>query len=50
MSEIGRATHVLGPAWTELPLTPERFKIQFTVSRETHDRLRHAENLSWVVH
>ena len=27
------------------PLTPERFKIQFTVSRETRERLRHAPNL-----
>ena len=26
-------------------LTPERFKIQFTVSRETHDKLRRAQDL-----
>lgn len=26
-------------------LAPERFKIQFTVSRETYDRLRHAQSL-----
>jgi hypothetical protein len=26
-------------------LAPERFKIQFTVSRETYDRLRHAQDL-----
>lgn len=27
------------------PLAPERFKIQFTVSRDTYERLRHAQNL-----
>src|SRR6185312_11150415 len=27
------------------PLTPERYKIQFTVSRETHDKLRRAQDL-----
>jgi hypothetical protein len=27
------------------PLAPERFKVQFTVSRETHDKLRHAQDL-----
>jgi hypothetical protein len=27
------------------PLTPERFKIQFTVSRATHDKLRRAQDL-----
>jgi hypothetical protein len=27
------------------PLTPERFKMQFTVSRETYDQLRHAQDL-----
>src|SRR5687767_10282623 len=27
------------------PLAPERYKIQFTVSRETHDQLRRAQNL-----
>jgi hypothetical protein len=27
------------------PLTPERYKIQFTISRETHDKLRRAQDL-----
>lgn len=27
------------------PLAPERYKVQFTVSRETHDKLRHAQDL-----
>jgi hypothetical protein len=27
------------------PLTPERYKIQFTVSRQTHDKLRRAQDL-----
>jgi 5-methylcytosine-specific restriction endonuclease McrA len=27
------------------PLAPERFKVQFTVSRETHDKLRQAQDL-----
>jgi 5-methylcytosine-specific restriction endonuclease McrA len=27
------------------PLTPERYKIQFTVSRQTHDKLRRAHDL-----
>jgi hypothetical protein len=27
------------------PLAPERYKIQFTASRETHDKLRRAQNL-----
>ena len=27
------------------PLAPERYKIQFTVSRETHDKLRRAQDL-----
>ncbi len=27
------------------PLTPERFKIQFTVSRDTHDKLRKVQDL-----
>jgi 5-methylcytosine-specific restriction endonuclease McrA len=27
------------------PLAPERYKVQFTVSRETHDRLRRAQDL-----
>jgi hypothetical protein len=29
-----------------VPLTPERYKVQFTVSRETHDKLRRAQDLS----
>jgi 5-methylcytosine-specific restriction endonuclease McrA len=28
-----------------VPLAPERYKVQFTVSRETHDRLRRAQDL-----
>ena len=28
------------------PLAPERYKVQFTVSRETHDKLRRAQDLS----
>jgi 5-methylcytosine-specific restriction endonuclease McrA len=27
------------------PLAPERFKVQFTVSRKTHDKLRYVQNL-----
>lgn len=27
------------------PLAPERYKVQFTISRETHDRLREAQDL-----
>jgi hypothetical protein len=27
------------------PLAPERYKVQFTVSREVHDQLRHAQDL-----
>ena len=27
------------------PLTPERYRVQFTVSRETHDKLQRAQNL-----
>jgi hypothetical protein len=27
------------------PLTPEKYKVQFTVSRETHDKLRRAQEL-----
>jgi hypothetical protein len=27
------------------PLTPERYRVQFTVSAETHDKLRRAQNL-----
>ena len=27
------------------PLAPERYKVQFTVSRETHDKLRRAQDL-----
>jgi hypothetical protein len=28
-----------------VPLTPEQYKVQFTVSRETHDKLRRAQDL-----
>ena len=31
--------------WVSHPLTPERYKIQFTVSRETHDKLRRVQDL-----
>jgi len=27
------------------PLAPERYKVQFTVSRQTHDKLRRAQDL-----
>jgi hypothetical protein len=27
------------------PLTPERYRIQFTASKETHDKLRHLQDL-----
>jgi hypothetical protein len=27
------------------PLTPERYRVQFTVSKETHDKLRHVQDL-----
>ena len=27
------------------PLTPERYRLQFTVSKETHDKLRHLQDL-----
>ncbi len=27
------------------PLTPERYRLQFTVSKETHDKLRHVQDL-----
>jgi hypothetical protein len=30
---------------TVTPLAPEHYKVQFTVSRETHDKLRRAQNL-----
>jgi hypothetical protein len=36
----------LPPRPTEVkPVAPERYKIQFTVSRETHDKLRRAQDL-----
>lgn len=35
---------VLRPAEVK-PLAPERYKIQFTVSRDTHDKLRRAQDL-----
>ena len=28
-----------------VPLAPERFKVQFTINRDTRDKLRHAQNL-----
>ena len=38
------ATH--SPRRAEVtPLTPERYKVQFTVSRQTHDKLRRAQDL-----
>lgn len=33
------------PAATVVPLAPERYKVQFTVSRETYDKLRRAQDL-----
>ena len=42
--EPPRATRT--PARPEVtPLTPERYKVQFTVSRQTHDKLRRAQDL-----
>ena len=35
----------LPPRATVTPLAPERYKVQFTVSRATHDKLRHAQDL-----
>jgi hypothetical protein len=45
--EAGAAVPVEPPrARAEVtPLTPERYKIQFTVSRQTHDKLRQAQDL-----
>jgi hypothetical protein len=34
-----------GGTSTSKPLAPERYKVQFTVSRETHDKLREAQDL-----
>jgi hypothetical protein len=34
-----------GPNPTVKPLAPERFALQFTIARETHDKLRHAQAL-----
>jgi hypothetical protein len=34
-----------GPRAAVAPLSPERFKVQFTVGRETRDKLRHAQDL-----
>jgi len=43
--EPSRATHMSSrPEVT--PLTPERYKVQFTVSRQTHDKLRRAQELA----
>ena len=33
------------PAATVTPLAPERYKVQFTISSETHDKLRRAQDL-----
>ena len=33
------------PAATVTPLAPERYKVQFTMSSETHDKLRRVQNL-----
>jgi len=34
------------PNWRrKLPLAPERYKVQFTVGRQTHDKLRRAQDL-----
>ena len=38
------AAPVARPA-TIVPLAPERYKVQFTVSRETHDKLRRVQDL-----
>ena len=47
-SQIHSAARV-APAMTRppvvAPLAPERFKVQFTVGRETHDKLRRAQDL-----
>ena len=46
--QMGPITRV-APAMTRpsavVPLAPERFKVQFTVGRETHDKLRRAQDL-----
>jgi 5-methylcytosine-specific restriction endonuclease McrA len=38
------AAHAPRPT-TVAPLSPERYKLQVTISRETHDKLRRAQNL-----
>ena len=54
--DVGSATHIASaPAIDTVsrpaerpriePLAPERYKVQFTVSRETHDKLREAQDL-----
>jgi hypothetical protein len=33
------------PSPVTAPLTPDRYRVQFTVSKETHDKLRHIQDL-----
>jgi hypothetical protein len=35
----------MAPRPTETPLAPERYKLQFTISRETHEKLRRVQAL-----
>jgi len=35
----------MAPRPTETPLTPESYKLQFTISRETHEKLRRVQGL-----
>jgi hypothetical protein len=35
----------MGPRSMETPLAPERYKLQFTISRDTHDKLRRVQAL-----
>jgi hypothetical protein len=44
-SPVSEPAQPLSPKPVVAPLALERFKVQFTVSRETHDRLRHAQAL-----
>ena len=51
MSLMPRTSPVVAPPFAGersaevKPLAPERYKVQFTVSRETYERLRHAQDL-----
>ena len=36
----------MAPRPTETPLAPERYKLQFTISRDTHDKLRRVQALA----